>query len=296
MKSAFVQSSEFIRGCARRNDLVFIISKNKSLIDQDIAHSSLIAIFQGQWTGAINTDWDSSAIATAQFPIQRTIIIGQDGDVAVYLGNKESKNEKLLPQPVMIRNANTIESYVFACGMKRQVYQRIDENKWIDISAPFPVLDEKVGFEAIDGFSLNEIYSVGWNGEIWGYDGKKWTNNQSPTNRILTSVCCAPNGKAYICGQQGIMLEGRKNTWEVVAWDMDVSLDLWDICWFNDKIYVASINNLYTLEGNNLVEVDFGEVEINTCFNLTTSEGVLWSIGKEDVVSFDGKKWQIYNP
>ena len=195
----------------------------------------------------------------------------------------------------MIRNSKTIEGYVFVCGMKRQVYKRIDNNKWIDLSAPIPAVDEKVGFESIDGFSVNEIYAVGWNGEIWGYDGKNWTNKASPTNRILTSVCCAPNGEGYICGQQGIMIKGRKDTWEIISWENDVGIDLWDICWFQGKIYVASMTNLFTLEGNELVEVDFGEMEIPSCYNLTSVDDVLWSIGKNDVVSFNGNAWQRYD-
>jgi hypothetical protein len=222
-------------------------------------------------------------------------MIGEDGDVAVCLGGDESRSEKLSPQPVMIRNARTIGGFVFACGMKRQVYQRIDEDQWVDISAPFPANNEKAGFEAIDGFSTKEIYAIGWGGEIWKFNGTKWANKASPTNVILTSVCCAPNGVVYICGQQGVMITGRQDAWELVEWEDDVSVDLWDLCWFQDKLYVATMTNLYTFEQNRLVEVDFGEIDTPTCFSLTTADGVLWSIGRDDVVSFDGKSWQRYD-
>ncbi len=58
--------------------------------------------------------------------------------------------------------------------MKRQVYRRGGERRWTDMSAPFPKPRETAGFEAIDGYSSNEIYAVGWSGEIWQFNGKKW--------------------------------------------------------------------------------------------------------------------------
>jgi hypothetical protein len=262
---------------------------------QDIAHTSLIAIDQGHWADAVNTEWDSTAIAVARLPTENAVIVGEDGDVVVYLGGGKSTSEKISPDPVVIRRACNIGGYVFVCGMKRQVYKRVDEGKWVDVSAPFPDASEKVGFEAIDGFSDKEIYAVGWKGEIWEYDGSKWTDRYSPTNVILSAVCCGPDNMVYACGQQGVMIRGRNSSWEIIEWDNEVSVDLWDLCWFQDKLYVATITNLYTLDENQLVQVDFGEMETPSCYNLTTSDGVLWSIGKDDVVSFDGKTWQRYD-
>ncbi len=55
------------------------------------------------------------------------------------------------------------------------------------------------------------------------------------------------------------------------------------------------MTDLFTLEGNALVPVDFGEIGTPTCYNLTTAEGVLWSIGRDDVASFDGTTWRRYD-
>jgi hypothetical protein len=107
-------------------------------------------------------------------------------------------------------------------------------------------------------------------------------------------VCCAGDGVVYAVGQQGTMLRGRRDRWELVPWEEEVSVELWDLCWFGDKLYVAAINGLFTLEGNLLAPVDFGIVDTPTCFSLTTADGVLWSIGRDDVLSFDGSAWRRY--
>ncbi len=179
--------------------------------------------------------------------------------------------------------------------MKRQVYERVDEGVWQDISAPFPASGEKVGFESLDGFSRNEIYAAGWLGEIWQFDGSRWQDRGSLTNKILTAVCCAPDGSVYIAGQKGVMIKGRHDQWEIIEWDDETDADFWDLCWFQDKLYVATMSGLFTLEGNALVAVDFGDTpEPESFYSLTTAEGVLWSVGENDVASFDGQTWQVY--
>jgi hypothetical protein len=291
MKSDFAAAREFVRGAARFHDLCYVLSKGKALLEESIAHTSAVCVDQGDWADGVDVDWDSTAIAVAKQPSEKMIVIGEDGDVCTYVGGKSS-TEAIKPAPRLIRNARTIGGYVYACGMLRQVYRRGGERKWTDISAPES--DEEVGFESIDGFNEKEIYAVGWQGEIWEFDGKKWKDRNSPTNVILTAVCCAGDDNVYVAGQQGVMLRGRHAEWDLIEWEEEVDVDLWDLCWFQDKLYVASNTDLYTLEGNALVSVDFGEIETPTCFSLTTAEGVLWSIGKDDVASFDGTTWRLY--
>lgn len=177
--------------------------------------------------------------------------------------------------------------------MKRQVYKRVDEKKWQAMNAAAPTGSDAVGFEAIDGYSEDEIYTVGWNGEIWQFDGKKWHDRSTPTNLVLTCVCCTPK-TVYVGGQKGTLLRGRGDAWELIDFKEQVDVDIWDLCWFNDKLYVATITGLYTLKGNSLEDVDFGEGGTPMCYSLSTAEGVLWSVGRDDVASFDGKKWQRY--
>lgn len=295
MKNRNLSAYEFVRGAASRADRIFIISKGKALLDQGISHSSVKAIQTGEWVECMNTEWDSSAIACAHLPSRKILIVGEDGDVNVNLGGGNSTKEKILPVPVMIRNAHTISGFVYACGMKRQVYKRIGEDKWLDISTAPGEPTESAGFEAIDGFTETEIYAAGWNGEIWQYDSTQWLQHGGFTNLILNAVLCAEDGVVYIAGQQGTLIKGRNDSWEQINFEDDVSVDFWDLCWFKGKLYVATMTNLYTLEGNKLVGVDFGDIARPSCYSLSSADGVLWSVGRDDVVSFDGVSWKSYD-
>ncbi|WP_217441940.1 MULTISPECIES: hypothetical protein [unclassified Myxococcus] len=293
MKNPIIATRELGRGAARFHDLVYIVSKGKTLLRDEIAHTSVVSVDGGDWADGVDTTWNSTAIAVARQPSEKMVVVGEDGEVVTYVGGK-SKNEALKPAPVMIRNAREIAGWVYACGMKRQVYKRIGEAKWVAMNAPAAEATEKAGFEAIDGTSETDLYAAGWGGEVWRYDGKSWSPCESPTRVILSAVCCAPDGTVYVAGQQGVLLKGRGSAFAVVPWAEEVTSDLWDLCWFRGKLYVATLSALYTLEGDRLVEVDFGEAGTPTCYGLATAEDVLWSIGRDDVASFDGTTWKRY--
>lgn len=285
---------EPVRCAARRADVCYILARDRQQAADEVAHALLLGMQRGKWARATAVRWNSTAIAVARTPREIPIFIGEDGE-ACFFEQGQPHMESLVPKPNMIRAARTISGAVYACGMNRQVYHRAGDSNWIDISAP-PGTDDEVtsGFESMDGYGHDEIYAVGWSGEIWRRDGQAWRDCVSPTNVILTAACCAPDGIVYVAGQQGTLLKGRADAWELLDREDDVNVDLWDLCWFGDKLYVAAINDLFTLENGSLVVVDFGDDVPTTCFSLSAADGVLWSVGSEDVFAFDGNAWRRY--
>jgi hypothetical protein len=87
-----------------------------------------------------------------------------------------------------------------------------------------------------------------------------------------------------------MLWNGRHDHWGIVN-HKNVIDDIWGLAWFNDKLYLSTTTAVYTLEGDRLEFVDMGDDQPNTCFHLSAADGVLWSIGAKDVMSYDGKKW-----
>lgn len=289
MERPISKSSIFICGAARFSDLIYLVAKDRGLAAQDIEHSRLIAFDQLKFGHMGDRNWNGVAICVAEKPVKQMVAVGDDGDAASYT-NGTLTDERMTPRPFGLRGVGVVDGLAIACGMKRQVFRREGINDWVAMHAPAPADGENAGFEAIAGFAANEIYAVGWNGEIWERRDEQWLSHASPTNLILTGVCCAGDGSVYVCGQHGTLLRGRHDGWEAIDLE-DFTDDFWDICWFNDTLYLATSTMLFTFSDEGLVPVLFGADRPATCYRLTHAEGVLWSVGSDDVFSFDGAQW-----
>ena len=281
------ESTLFVDGAARFKDLIYIVARDRGLQDEAVEHSRFIAFDQQNFCHNGDRNWSGIAICVVKKPTEKMVSVGEDGEVLTYVGGTVTE-EQIVPEPMALRNLGVIDGLAYACGMNRQVFRRDDENSWTAMHAPGSA--SEAGFEAIDGFSADEIYAVGWNGEIVQWDGNDWSNHNAPTNVILTGVCCGGDDTVYVCGQQGTVLSGRGNTWQLLDLAPMVE-DFWDVHWFQGKLYLATAFGLWTLEEGVLTQVDFGDDAPSSCNRLSSAEGTLWSVGADDVFCFDGTEW-----
>jgi cellulase/cellobiase CelA1 len=197
-----------------------------------------------------------------------------------------------------LRGVRRIGSHIYVVGMDRQAYRREGPKHWQSVGPPSwrqrgrqpPGAADVKGFEAVDGFSESDIYAVGWDGEIWNYDDRKWQPLPSPAKEVLVDVCCAGDGMVYACGREGLLVRGRARSWEVIKL-RGMTQDIWSLAWFNGRLYLSTMSRVFTLEGKALAAVGFGSDTPKTCHRLSVGDGVLWSIGAKDVFTFDGTKW-----
>lgn len=278
------------RGAARFKDLVYLALQDKKLQKKGIAHTRLGSVDEGEIANVKDLAWRAAGICVVRKPAEKLVAVSGDGQVFTYVGGQEGSEK--IRDAFDLRACAAIDGYAYACGMNREVFRRAGEGKWTAMHAPAAEGDDEVaGFEAIDGFGADDIYAVGWEGELWHWQAGSWTQGPSPVNVVLSGVCCAGDGNVYACGQAGTLLRGRGQDWEVLETEglMD---DFWDLRWFMGRLYVASMSALYELQGDALVPVDFGRDAPDSCYKLTDAEGVLWSVGQQNICSFDGAAWR----
>lgn len=195
----------------------------------------------------------------------------------------------------LLRCVKLVDGLVHVAGMARQVYRRDSGGAWSAIDSgvyqPRGTRDRATGFLDLDGFGLADIYAVGYKGEIWFYDGAKWTRLASPTNVALTQVLAASSGDVYVAGLAGTFLRGRGNRWMQVA-QGQIEDDLWGLAEFQGRVYVAGKRGIYWIDGDDLVQVDLGLGDGVTTSYLHAADGVLVSVGEKDIVrTDDGVHW-----
>ena len=279
-----------ITGAAKSHDLLYLSIRNSEIDKEGVSHSLLGAYYQGERHYVSDTPWDTVAMSVVHKPVEKMIIMSPNGDVLTHV-NGIVEMEHIHNVDISLKGLAEISGYAYACGMKRQVFKRISDNTWMSMSAPVPEKRSGViGFEAISGFDENDIYAVGWQGEIWKYNGLEWIQKVSPTNQILTSVACADDGMVYICGRKGMLIKGKDDQWEILS-SNDNNDDFWDVHYFKGKVYVSSLSAIYEVVDDGLKMLRLEDVP-GTCMHLTSADGIMWSIGIQDLLSFDGEQWQ----
>lgn len=286
----------FVHGAVRNRTTGYLALVGDEVAERKIPQAIFVVFHQNQWLNGADRKWRVAGMAVAKKPLEQLIAVAEWGDV-LCMGSGDTHDEHVLAgkggpkDRGPMRGARRIGDFIYACGMDRQVYRRDVQARWSDVG-PKPRGKAKgtSGLEALDGFGDKEIYSVGWDGEIWKYDGKAWQLAPSPTNLVLVDVCCAGDGVVYACGRKGLLLRGRDQTWSIVDTG-DMREDIWSLAWFEDRLYLSTMYSVYTLGPDGLQDVDMGKDVPESCYRLSTSDGLLWSIGEKDVMAFDGKNW-----
>lgn len=287
-------------GTVRYSDLGYLITTNDAAISEGHTGSLLFTLDRETW-GAGTVEWLACSGTVCHVPAERYLVLGTDGSVRASGGGAVKEEAPIANCGVDPRKRGPLREIrgiakgrAYAVGTCRQAYVRDGEGQWkcIDQSAQVgdvPITD--TSFESIDGFDEQEIYTVGWEGEIWQYDGARFTQRTSPTNLALYKVRCADDGYVYACGQLGTLLRGRNDQWEIIEHDSSRE-DLWGMEFFKDQLYVASTHFVYRLENGKLKPVDFGDDLPETCYHLSAADGIMWSIGAKDLMEFDGSAWK----
>lgn len=281
----------FRTGSVASDQYGFLLAGHDDLDAQDVAHTNIL-----QWKSTSNTpggfrlSWNAISGCISAIPSRRFLALSQKGDFLVMgqgdrlLGTVMHGSEDKQRPFSSVREA---AGRVYAIGMRGLIYRWEGGARWRRIDAG---VASEASFEAMDGPSDDELYFVGWNGCICWLDHGVMNLVESPTNVVLASAHWAEDGFLYCVGQDGIILRGRGNRWDILAEDQ-TSENLWDVVSFLGKIYVSSTTCVMQLDNGNLHLVGFGDDQPSTCYHLSAAEKTLWSIGSKDVFKFDGKTW-----
>src|SRR5262249_18618778 len=141
-----------------------------------------------------------------------------------------------------IRDLRVIGDKLYAAGMSRQVYRRESSGRWTHQDSgtvqPLGTLGP-VGFNAIHGRDEADFYAVGFGGEIWRRVDGIWRELDTPTNVILLGVRVTESGKAFACGQKGVILCGDGDAFEPIEQGL-TTVTFWDMELFNGSLYLGA--------------------------------------------------------
>lgn len=197
---------------------------------------------------------------------------------------------------LQLRCMRPIGSRVYVAGLGRRAYRRLRPDEWEafddGVFVPRARRTVPVGFEAIDGLRESAIYAVGYLGEIWFYDGRRWIQQDSPTNVVLNCVRCRSADQVYVGGMAGTIIRGSNGSWEVIEQD-ETEEDFWGMTLFRDRVYLSNYDGVWVLDGDDLQRVDMGLGSKFSTAYLDADDEVMWSVGQKHLaVTRDGQTWE----
>ncbi|MCP4117541.1 MAG: hypothetical protein GY737_19525 [Desulfobacteraceae bacterium] len=285
----------FIRtGVLRFANVGFILACDPQKEEDGIAHTIIYTWDTGTfYEGEANFDANSCCIIKEPEP--GFVITAGSGGYSVHTRNGETNGnifQNSHPKPEAprygdFRSVSEIGGKAHAVGLRGMVYRLDVLSDWTRIDQGLP---GDFNIQAIHGMDASDLYAVGRKGEIWHFDGSNWSKEDLPTNVNLTTVKCVSDGTVYLGGHDGILIRGGRHSWELVEHG-ETTDDIWGLEWFGDQLYVSTMSSLYRLEGDELKQVDFDDDEPDTTYQLSAIEDIMWSIGREDIMAYDGKTW-----
>lgn len=291
----YSKQGSYVTGAAVSLSEGWLVMTIDELVEKDIANAGVFYFKDSVLTPVMMRRFRARYCALLPQAPSDVIVIGEYGQCLMASRGGAAREEVISVNGITpesrgpLRSGTVVEQQLIVVGMDRQVYRRSATGVWTNMEAglPTPVPEKTTGLESVAGKQLDSLYAVGWDGEIWRFDGSRWHAVVSPTNRILTSVCVDDGGTAYACGRNGLLVRGRNDQWEVL--DTDCPDDLWGIASYRGEVFAASLRRLYRLRGDVLEPVDTGSADYYATFSVCAAG--LWSIGAKSVASYDGQQW-----
>jgi len=291
---------QFLAGCAggETPQHLFLAVESIDNISSGEIKTMFCVYHQGEWYSyATLPNWTTiamTALKSQRDDLWIIFAIDQSGNIWELTPFKNIEKCYKYTDKLGITNICTIDNEVYVCGMGRYFSKRDLGGNWVDISAPLPSYDDGViGFVSVAGVK-EEIYAVGWKGEIWLYKNKKWLQEDSPTNSNFNSITYSESENTYyIVGDSGVIVKGRSGEWSII--DVETDFNLLDVCIYDNNIYICSDFSVFILDKSNLnYDLSFLDEELPlTCLKLFAAKGNgLFSIGSQDVYQKLNKEWK----
>jgi hypothetical protein len=165
--------------------------------------------------------WIATSLALIEQPKLELAAMGPEGTCAVldlsgnHIEYPGGAADATLTNGFM-REIRQIGGSLFACGMGRQVYRRDASGAWSSAYQGAllpPAAKEPAGFNSIHGMMEDELWAVGFQGEIWRCQSGGWTTETSPTTFALNKILVVSDRLAFIAGKAGTLLR-----WDGAGW------------------------------------------------------------------------------
>ncbi|ACM39785.1 MULTISPECIES: hypothetical protein [Rhizobium/Agrobacterium group] len=151
----------------------------------------------------------------------------------------------------------------------------------------------------LSGLSEDSIYFTGEKETVYWFDGEKIAEIPTEADRGLLSILVESEDRVWVAGRDGNFLIGNHKTG---FRDLDAlrGIDGWPsfngMTMFNERLYLSSYvdpRGLFVFDGHHVEQVRSGLTpDIDDVSAVEAVDGVLWVMGRKDLLRYDGTHWE----
>lgn len=300
----------FLAGCAVEHDYIYTAALLDAYNPREVVHSRLFCYIStledDPWA---QHDIDANIVAVcvkkpSSTMGRRLVALSSEGEVEIYSnGDGSIIREKIDDAGVRLGTRGYVTSIreigktLFVCGGNDQVYRRDDDGRWELISAgPLQVRSVLDGglsmLNSIDGTDERDLYTCGFGGRLFHYDGAAWTQVELRTDEHLNCVRCISHDEVWVCGDNGTLLVGNAAAGFKDVSTIDDNQQFWSLTQFQGKIYLATTEDgMFVYDGKSIEQVDTGFASGLWTNKVDSVPEMLWSFSPKEIACFDGQRW-----
>lgn len=186
-----------------------------------------------------------------------------------------------------------IGNHFYMADSGNEIHRRDASKKWTLVSKEPVEYWEKFGggdVASLDGFSEEEIYFSGADGNLWVMLKKEWHKISTNREWYIDNVICGDDGKVYAVDTRGGVAIGRGKEFKIVYTpDSDTMPYISEACVFQGKLYGGGEGApLYVFEDKVWKHANLpliGSVE-----NMVAKDGVMFIAGAWTLKIYNGKE------
>jgi hypothetical protein len=190
---------------------------------------------------------------------------------------------------------NTVGNQLVAVGMGRQVYVKaarwIRQDTGILHANPISAADVRAIFD-VDGATAQDLWAVGYKGEVHHFAGGTWTETQAETNGVLAAVHRIPeSGEVWVGGSWGALFRRDGDAWTRVG-DKRIDGDVNHLASLGGTLFVGTPTKVYRMIQGEIGPTHLAEESVGP---LHAGDGALWSFGRKPAWTRDGETWTAFD-
>lgn len=231
-------------------------------------------------------------------PAERWVFIAEPGEVYVVgQGDDDDETPITNKKRAYFTSLRCIAGgHAYAAGVGREVYRRTDPNKWQrlttgNLTKPLKGDFENAGFDDIDGFGEDDLYACGPQGNLWHFDGKRWTSEECPTDANFEKIVCASDGQVYLTTDRHELWVGRNHKWKPIRIDLGDQF-FREIVNYRDLVIVSTDEGLYDVSTGQSQLLPIGQPPMRNFAHLASGDGVLVVAGVDEAFLYNGSRWK----